>query len=165
MCENKVTLVIFYDQKKFCCKDIIKYNYYNPSNGIEGIIIITEQVYSVQYLNENNVDKVELTRCTEVEVHYSLFICKYSFDIDIQCPAAKLRWNMQQRREKKKNQEDTSGNTNFDRKSGNPKMNLNWVLDYFRLSFVIFSVYYLFVMNNSILCKLPTGLLIALTKK
>ena len=64
-CVNGVTVQGFYAQWKLSCGDSVEINYYNPSVGTKGGTIVTKTVCSVFYLDENNVDKVELLKRPE----------------------------------------------------------------------------------------------------
>ena len=65
-CGHDVTVEGFYAQRKLSCGGSVEQNYYNPSIGTKGAIIVTNTVCSVYYLEENIVDKVELLTRPEI---------------------------------------------------------------------------------------------------
>ena len=89
MCGNKVTVENLYAQRKLYCWDTVESNYYNPSTGTKGVRILIEDVCSVCYLKDNILYKVELMRRPNVAENNPLPLCRYCFDMNIQCPTTK----------------------------------------------------------------------------
>ena len=97
-----MTVEGFYAQWKLSCSDTFYTHYYNPSVVTKGGMVLTKEVCSVCYFDENNVDNVEILTRPEVVGKNPLHIFRNCFDVNIKFPTKTWSGDYHQNRERNK---------------------------------------------------------------
>ncbi len=94
----------FYVKRQLRCGDYVESHYYNPTTGLKGGRIVTEDVCTICFGNTDMVPVEEIRRERNVGGKNPLLVCRYCFDSNIEIPCSGGRTNFK----KKKDQQQST---------------------------------------------------------
>ena len=87
----------FFMKQQLRCGDFIESQYYNPSKGLVGGRIMTDDICAICYDPDDIVSVDEIKRSRNIGGKNPLPICRYCFDKKVEIPCSGGRTNMKQK--------------------------------------------------------------------